>query len=184
MRKIITGLMCLIPITTLYADNDLTHKWFISGGASVYSITDVQIDVAGRKTSEFYRDKFPGYSVGLGHDWEWIAAGMYFSGFSVSRMRGQTLTGRVMMQIFPLDNLPYLLMEYGMIQVNNSDLHLHKRTGMFGVGGAVRFDVSDSFFLDAGCIYNQGHFDFNVSDVPVSLRAKRWNMTFSVGYWF
>lgn len=184
MRKIVTALMCLIPVATLGANNDSDHKWFITAAESIHSITDIKISIPTRNISEFHRDGFAGYSIGLGRDWEWIAAGVYLGGFSVDSGRAQTLSGRVMMQVFPMDNLPYLLMEYGTVRINNGDLHLHKSVGMYGIGTGVRFDLTNALFCNLEFIYNRSNFDFSVSDVPGSVRARRWNIILGVGYWF
>lgn len=178
------ALMCLIPVTTLHADDNSDHRWFVGAGASVYSKTNIKVDTLLRTRSVSYHDYFSGYSMWLGRDWEWLAAGMYFSGLSIDKFRAQTLTGRVTMQVFPIENLPYLLVEYGLVQVNNSDLHLHKRAGVLGIGTGVRFDMTNTIFFDVSYIYSVNRINFDIADVPISVRAKRWNIGMGLGYRF
>ncbi len=156
--------------------------WYMSIGTSIYNTTSIKMDVVGIVATDKYRDGFSGYNIRVGYDWDCASAGLQFMAYDVDGVRVQNLTLRGEINIFPLENMPYLLMEYGVAQLNYDDVH--EMGPLFGIGTGVRVDFGGNYFFDATAIFRTMRFRFDVLEIPVKLDANRFDLMFNVGYRF
>lgn len=161
--------------------------WFVTLGLNVYGKNDIHYDIAniisGRASM---RDDNCGYNLSAGYDWEWIAAQMVFNRVRAGGVNAVAIMGRVTMPIFPLENLPYIGVEYGAVGARYSDnnIRVHDETTAYGMVMGVRYDITDCFFMNVLWQYNAFRMYVDVGDVPIKLNIRRKNIVASVGWRF
>ena len=163
--------------------DDDAPKWFVTVGTDVYARTRLWVEMLGVSVTEKYHDTFSGYAIGAGRDWGVVSLGAYMTAFDIDEARIQNVTARATMDIFPIENLPYIAAELGMAQIN-SDL-LVERAFSYGWGLGWRMELIEGVFVDITGIYNRARFRFDfVDDVPMRLDAGRWTVMLGVGIAF
>lgn len=109
--------------------------------------------------------------------------GAYLTAFDIDDARVQNVTLRATMDIFPIENLPCVIGEFGFAQIN-SDLVV-ERAFSYGWGLGWRMQLIEGFFVDITGIYNRARFKFDVIEgIPMRLNANRWTVMMGVGVMF
>lgn len=163
--------------------------WFVTAGLNAYSKNNIHYDIAdiisGHKSM---RDDNCGYNLSVGYDWEWIATELAFNRVRVSDANAVAITGRVTMPIFPLENLPYVGMEYGMVGARYTDyeysISVHDEAKTVGVLVGLRYKITESFFINTLWQYNTFKMHVDVYDVPGKFLVRRQNISLGVGWMF
>ncbi len=165
------------------------HNLFATIGVNAYTNNSVHYNVADIiRDHESIRDDNLGYNLSVGYDWDWITGAVALTRARVDTADAVAITGRVTMPIFPLENLPYIGVEYGMVTAEYSDdeydIHVHDTSTTFGMIVGIRFEITDSFFIDALWQSNRFKMHTDVLDVPIKFHVYRQNIALAIGWRF
>lgn len=184
----------MIPVVcaTLYCVPciaDETGGWVVTLGLNAYGKNNVHYngpEIIGGHTS--VRDDNCGYNLSVGYDWDWVVAELAMNRVRADGANAVAITGRITMPVLPLENLPYIGVEYGAVgaRYRNAEynISLHDETSIFGLLMGMRYRITNSLFINLLWQYNIFKMHADVYDVPIKFRVHRQNVSLGAGWLF